>query len=62
MIRATIVKEVVEVNYIPEPTGWADYTAAQRKQYVLEQMDEGNIDFSEVIETRSVYNETLRLE
>lgn len=61
MIRSTIVKEVREVNYILEPEGWEDLTQDQRKQYVLTQLEEGNIEDADILETLSVYDETLRL-
>lgn len=61
MIRATIVKEVLEVMYVPEPENWVNYTEAQKKSYVLNEVDGSNIEHSEVLETRSVYSETLRL-
>lgn len=60
MIRATIVKEVREVNYILKPEGWENLTQDQRKQYVLTQLEEGNIEDADVLETLSVYAETLR--
>ncbi len=62
MIRATVVKEVVEVMYFEEPAGWADYSEARKRQYVLEQMEGGEIEDSDILETRSVYDETLHID